>query len=208
MSMNPKQAQRLLGLLCTKAPRQAAESILEFLADDSGAGRAALFSVADDSDCSLFCGKEIDQNDLDWCDGMWQQSWKRLVKGFAVREELRLLYPIRHENSVVGLLYVEAADVDEATIMDVAPSLSDSIVRARVGMNHTAITGYVESTPLDEMERDKLKLLFRKHEFRHALVARVLEMNRVSLYRRLEKYGLREWVASGRAAFRASLTSR
>ncbi len=200
--MRPKQVEAFLGLMRAKAPRQTAEALLEFLANDSSAVSAALFAVSEDA-CELFSGSSIDQEALDWCYSTWNESSRRLSKGFAVQEEMRILYPIKHGDEVVGLVFIEAPYTEETTILDVSASIADSLLRARCNPMQSAVQGYVEHTPLDEMEKEKLKLLFQRHEFRHARVARALNTSRVTLYRRLDKYGLREFVEAGREMFRA-----
>lgn len=203
-SMMPPLAQQMLTLLCAKAPRQAAESILEFLANDSGSTGAALFSVSD-AECALFYGKEIDGQVLDWCYAKWRESSRRLLNGFSVREDLKVILPISgSDRTVVALVYLEAAAVDEATALDVSPALADAVLRAQSGPIRSVISGYVEHTPLDEMERERLKLLFSRYEYFIARVARALGVSTQTIYRRLDKYGLREWVSKGRRAFQAA----
>jgi hypothetical protein len=188
--MKPNLAQRVLGLMTQKAPRQAAEALLEYLANDSGASGAALFTVDDDA-CALFIGAPISQDGLDWCFGAWSKSKTKLKDGFSVQKEARSLFPLRANAAhLVGLVYIEAPHVEELPLLEVSPDLTAALLRCQNGPCSTALDDYIQNTPRDEFERKKLELLLNAHEWNISRVARILGYTRITVYRHLERLGI------------------
>jgi hypothetical protein len=199
--MKSTQAQRLLGLLSAKAPRQLAESLLEYLSLSASTSVVALFEVTEDV-CRLFACTALAQEGLDWCFTSWKASEAKLVDGFSVVDGHRFLYPLKKGPSVVALLYMESPEVDLSPILDVADHLANAVVASRAGPSASAVDVYLSNTPPEEIERRKMELLCERLEWNIARVARSLRVTRPTVYRSLERLGLMDWVQAMRDRYR------
>jgi hypothetical protein len=180
-------AQRVLELMTKKAPRQAAEALLEYLSMDSDASGAALFTV-DESACTLFLGAPINQEGVDWCFEVWTKSQVQLKAGFSVQHEHRRLFPLMLGGSCVGLLHIEATHFEEVHLLEVAADLASSLVRCQT--RTSAIEDYLQNTPSNEIDRKRLELLLSRHEWNISRVARILGYARITVYRHMERFGI------------------
>lgn len=195
--MDLPEARDLLSRLSARAPRQAVETLLEFLATSHAADRAAVFS-ADEDRLSLFFGRSMEQGALDWTHDVWRRLGLKLAHGFEIREGYQSLIPILRAKVLVAVLYIEAPAIHMETVFDVSAQLADAIHYSRGVVVQGAVDAYLEATPEDEIQRQKIKLLLEKNEHNLSRVARLLCITRNALYRRMEVLGIeRERVLKG-----------
>jgi hypothetical protein len=161
--LKPQTAEMVVRLMVAKDPRRSAESILEFLMSVSTAQAGAVFMV--DTGPTLFVGRGIAQEALDWTAACWGQEWKRLKEGRFSRSDGRLLLPVLRRDHLTALIYLEADQVDLQSLSAVSCLLGDAVVRGlRQNISPSAVETYLEQTPTEEIERRRsfisLALLF------------------------------------------------
>jgi hypothetical protein len=176
-------------LMVAKDPRRSADTILEFLMSVSAARGGAIFTVG--AAPTLFVGRGIAQEALDWTTACWGQEAKRLEEGRLSRSDGRLLLPVLRRDRLAALVYLEANQVDLQSLSAVSGLLSDAVVRAsRQAVSSSAVETYLEQTPTEEIERRRLVILLERHEWNVARVARELRLTRTTIYKRLAAFGI------------------
>lgn len=172
-----------------RAPKQAVETLLEFLALSHGAERAAVF-VAEGDRLAYFVGRSMEQVDLDWANRTWRHAYALLARGFETRVLTRSMIPIMRQKKIEGVLYLDAPAIHMETFLDVSQQLADAIFHSRGVLAQSAVDAYLESTPEEEIQRQKIVLLLAKNEHNLSRVARILKITRQALYRRMEVLGI------------------
>jgi hypothetical protein len=189
--MDLPAARDLLSRLSARAPRQAAETLLEFLKTDHAARLAALFTPDGDEDgLVLFGCTWFEQAAQDWVHRAWRKRRAQLRRGIEIQDGDHALVPIMRANALAGLLYLETPQINMETVLDVSDPLAEALLRATCSAAQHPIDQYLGSTPQDEIERRKLLLLLDRYEWRISQVARVLKVQRQTVYRRLEKLNI------------------
>jgi hypothetical protein len=187
--LKPQSAEMVVRLMVAKDPRRSADSILEFLMSVSAAQAGAIFTV--DSAPTLFVGRGIAQEALDWTAVCWGQEGKRLKEGRLSRSDGRLLLPVLRRDRLMALVYLEADQVDLQSLSAVSGLLGDAVVRGlRQNISPSAVETYLEQTPTEEIERRRLVILLDRHEWNVARVARELHLTRTTIYKRLTTFGI------------------
>lgn len=198
-------------------PRRLAERTLEVVMSLHNGRSGAVFS-RDADQVTLFASRGIDQNVLDAVKTVWSRYRDSLQKGetFYVADrssERRLpkaelergaavslvVVPVFDGDELVALLYVDSRDPHFCEGHDltrlakfsriVAKAVADSSVR--VEGERTPAEGweaYLERTPVDDIEREKLLLLLNRNEWNIARVARLMGLTRRTIYLRLARY--------------------
>ncbi len=183
--MKERSKELLVRVLVAKDPRQSADMILEVLMGANATQAGAIFSL--DSEPKLFVGRGIAQAALDWTSERWARDCKALQAGRMCRGESCLLFPLAHNDGVVGLLYLEVPQADLESVAEVSGLLAEAMI---AGHGQTArqsvLENYLEQTPEDEIERRKLILLLDRHEWNVSRVARELRKTRSTIYHRME----------------------
>jgi DNA-binding phage protein len=187
--MDLPQTRSLLSSLSARAPRQAVETLIEYLASAHCAERAAVF-VADEERIALYFGRSMAQGALDWTHDRWKWHSTKLARGFEIREGDQSLIPIMREKALVAVLYLEASAIHMETVLDVSVQLADAVLHSRTTVAQGAVDAYLEVTPEDEIQRQKIMLLLAKNEHNLSRVARLLNITRQALYRRMEVLGI------------------
>lgn len=198
-------------------------------------GRSAAVFSCEEGRLTLFASRGIDQHVLDGVDGVWSRLAASLRDGEAVyvaerKSEVRLpkpaepggpaslvVAPVHADERLVGLVYIDSLEPRFCTPHDLerlakfgrifAKALTDvEPAEERVqGRLAAAWDSYLERTPVDDIEREKLLLLLNRNEWNIARVARLMGVTRRTIYLRLARYNVpRERVRKtrGRAALR------
>lgn len=195
--MDLAETRDLLARLSARAPRQAVDTLLEFLALEHSARLAALFRPEDDV-LKLFGARALDQHAIDWAQRSWTQAGEQLARGSAFQDGGHVLVPIMRGPSLIALLYLETPVVHHEVVLDVEGTLAAAILRAGTFSPPSPIDDYLETTPEPEIARRKMVLLCERHEWNLSRVARALGLSRQGIYRRLETLGItRERVPKG-----------
>ena len=209
-------------------PRRLAERTLEVVMSLNNGRSGAVFSCEDDR-VTLFASRGIDQAVLDAVQKIWDRYKDSLRKGetFYVPDratDRRLpadqgdrpaasslaTVPVFEGESLVALLYVDSLDPHFCASHDlerlakfsriVAKAVTDNATpRERARTHGDAWETYLERTPVEDMEREKLLLLLNRNEWNIARVARLMGVTRRTIYLRLQRYNIpRERVSKGR----------
>jgi transcriptional regulator with GAF, ATPase, and Fis domain len=203
-------------------PRRLAERTLEVVMSLLNGRSGAVFAC--DPDPVLFASRGIDQSVLDTIPVVWkgQEAAFRRGETFYVADratERRLpqsdrqgsasfaVAPVIDEDALIALLYVDSNEPHFCDTHDlerlnkfsriVAKAVTETAPRRGTGPD--AWETYLERTPVEDMEREKLLLLLNRNEWNIARVARLMGVTRRTVYLRLQRYNIpRERVPKGR----------
>jgi DNA-binding protein Fis len=206
-------------------PRRLAERTLEVVMSLLNGRAGAVFTC--DGEVTLFASRGIDQAVLEIVPASWASQKNGFRKGemFYVPDratERRLpasvserpgpasfaIVPVLEDESLLALLYVDsqephfcdAHDLDRLSKFSriVAKSVNDTASPVR-GDGSDSWEAYLERTPVEDMEREKLLLLLNRNEWNIARVARMMGVTRRTVYLRLQRYNIpRERVPKSR----------
>ncbi len=129
---------------------------------------------------------------------------RRLDKKFAAERggpTSFAIVPVFEGESLVALLYVDSLDPHFLTVADlerlkkftriVAKAVGDSSNHdERAQERAEAWETYLERTPVEDLEREKLLLLLNRNEWNIARVARLMGVTRRTIYLRLQRYNI------------------
>jgi len=207
-------------------PRRLAERTLEVVMSLLNGRAGAVFTIAEDQ-VVLFASRGIDQAVLDLAPVIWglqkdgfnrgetlyvpeRATDRRLPPAAAERPGPAsfAVVPVLHDEALIALLYVDGHephfcdthDLDRLSKFSriVAKSVTDTTAPRRGG-GPDAWEAYLERTPVEDMEREKLLLLLNRNEWNIARVARMMGVTRRTVYLRLQRYKIpRERVAKSR----------
>jgi transcriptional regulator with GAF, ATPase, and Fis domain len=198
-------------------PRRLAERTLEVVMSLSNGRSGAVFSREGER-MTLFASRGIDQHVLEAVETIWSRFRDTLQKGelFYVpdkgadrrfKKDERggptsfALVPIFEADRLVALLYVDSLDPHFCTTHDlerlkkfsriVAKAVGESGAEPQpTGNKAEAWEAYLERTPVEDMEREKLLLLLNRNEWNIARVARLMGVTRRTIYLRLQRYNI------------------
>jgi hypothetical protein len=207
-------------------PRRLAERTLEVVLSLVNGRCGAVFTCTESSDgVNLFASKGIDQAVLDIMPAVWTSQGDSLRQGEALYVADRALerrvtlpvaaptsfavVPVFDDETLVALLYVDGVEAHFCDAQDLerlgkfsrilAKAVTDVATPAPAGPSAESWEAYLERTPVEDMEREKLLLLLNRNEWNIARVARMMGVTRRTVYLRLQRYGIpRERVAKTR----------
>ena len=209
-------------------PRRLAERTLEVVMSLLNGRAGAVFTAADDG-VTLFASRGIDQAVLDIVPAAWAAQKDGLRRGETLyvpdrATERRLpaaaaerpgpasfaIVPVLEDEALLALLYVDSQEPHFCDAHDlerlskfsriVAKSVNDTASPpAGGGGSSDSWEAYLERTPVEDMEREKLLLLLNRNEWNIARVARMMGVTRRTVYLRLQRYNIpRERVPKSR----------
>jgi GAF domain/Bacterial regulatory protein, Fis family len=199
-------------------PRRLAERTLEVVMSLTNGRSGAVFAY-EDGRIALFASKGIDQHVLDGANSVWASQKETLQSGQTfyvpdVNSERRLpksdgagpvsfvMVPVMNtEGSLSAVLYVDSQDPHFCTTQDLERlSKFSRIIAKAVGEDASSVErapsraeaweSYLERTPVEDMEREKLLLLLNRNEWNIARVARLMAVTRRTIYLRLQRYNI------------------
>jgi DNA-binding NtrC family response regulator len=104
------------------------------------------------------------------------------------------------DEDVVALIYVDSLEPHFCTPQDIdrlgkfariiAKAVADRPEGQRVPTRAEAWETYLERTPVEDMEREKLLLLLNRNEWNIARVSRLMGVTRRTIYLRLQRYAI------------------
>jgi transcriptional regulator with GAF, ATPase, and Fis domain len=215
-------------------PRRLAERTLEVVMSLTN-GRSGAVFAHDQGRIALFASRGIDQHVLDAANAVWsgQQETlqsgqtfyvpdvntdRRVPKGDGTGPVSFAMVPVPGNEGLAAVLYVDSLDPHFCTAQDlerltkfsriIAKAVGETTPAAEhVPTRAEAWESYLERTPVEDMEREKLLLLLNRNEWNIARVARLMGVTRRTIYLRLQRYNIpRERVPKTRPR-RAAATS-
>jgi Bacterial regulatory protein, Fis family/GAF domain len=197
-------------------PRRLAERTLEVVMSLSN-GRSGAVFTHQDGKVTLFASRGIDQHVLDAIQTVWSRFRESFVAGetfyaadLATDRRLKAserggaasltVVPVFEGDELVALLYVDSLDPHFCTAQDLermskfsrilAKAVGDTGVPEPRGGRSEAWETYLERTPVEDMEREKLLLLLNRNEWNIARVSRLMGVTRRTIYLRLQRYNI------------------
>ena len=186
--MRARLAEGIVRALVARAPRQVADFLLDFVMNLSSAQSGAVFLAG--RELSLFSSSGITQSGLDWVSDCWERSRQDLRTGSVLSREDDWLVPARQEDDLVALVYLRAAKPDYDGVVEVTPLLAEAAAQGRAAPESSPVDTYLESALQEDIERRRLVLLLRRHEWNISRVARELGVTRQTVYNRLQALGI------------------
>jgi transcriptional regulator with GAF, ATPase, and Fis domain len=198
-------------------PQRLAERTVEIILSLTHGRCAAVFRI-DAGRLVLFASRGVDQAALDAAHADWNARAAALASGEMFyaptasesgAPEARAAVPIRSDDAVVGILYVDSAESHFLDAADCQRLVKFTRILARAlaapampaGERPRGWERYLERTSVEDMERERLLLLLERNEWNIARVARLMQVTRRTVYLRLARYGVaRERVRKGRPA--------
>ena len=204
-------------------PRRLAERTLEVVMALVNGRSGGVFAAADER-LTLFASRGIDKHVLDAVETLWGRAKDQIRRGQPIYvpdtrtdKELRsataggpaslAMFPVFDGEELVALLYVDSAEPQFCPPSDVERLAKFSRMLARAVRPETEPAAreasgweaYLERTPVEDIERQKLLLLLNHNEWNIARVARLMGVTRRTVYLRLQRYNIpRERVAKTR----------
>ena len=206
-------------------PRRLAERTLEVVMSLTNGRAGAVFTRSEDR-MALFASRGIDQEVLDVVQNVWG-SFRDSLQGNEVfyvpdrPNDRRLprpeagsvpaaftVVPVFHDEELIALLYVDSLDPhfcaghDLERLQKFSRIVAKAVTDSGDGRPRTSVDAwetYLERTPVEDMEREKLLLLLNRNEWNIARVARMMGVTRRTVYLRLQRYNIpRERVPKSR----------
>lgn len=216
-------------------PRHLAERTIEVVMSLIN-GRSGAVFTKDGERVALFASRGIDQHVLDAIQMIWSrfresfeksetfyvpdyENDRRLDKlpGSGLPPASMAVVPVFYEEALAALLYVDSFDPHFCTVHDLERmgKFSKIIAKAvtqtedvRTSARSQGWEAYLERTPVEDMEREKLLLLLNRNEWNIARVARLMSVTRRTIYLRLQRYNVpREKVPKTRPRLRPAPTT-
>jgi GAF domain-containing protein len=207
-------------------PRRLAERTLEVIMSLTNGRSGAVFAREGDQ-LVLFASRAIDQHVLNASQAVWTRHGDALKRGetFYVSDwgaDRRIpppvgrggpasfaVVPTFEGEELIAVLYVDSLDPhfceehDLARLQKfsriIAKAVRESSSEATQVASSDLWETYLERTPVEDMEREKLLLLLNRNEWNIARVARLMGVTRRTVYLRLQRYNIpRERVPKGR----------
>jgi Bacterial regulatory protein, Fis family/GAF domain len=199
-------------------PRRLAERTLDVIMSLNN-GRSGAVFARDGDRVALFASRGIDQHALDNVQNVWSAFREQLEQDetFYVPDrstERRLpapdgsvggpssfaVVPVFDAEELQALLYVDSLDPHFCAPHDlerlrkfsriVAKAVADNAPIEERSQSSKAWETYLERTPVEDMEREKLLLLLNRNEWNIARVARLMGVTRRTIYLRLQRYNI------------------
>ena len=208
-------------------PRRLAERTLEVVMSLLN-GRSAAVFTSTGNDVTLFASRGIDQPVLEIVPLAWASQKEALRRGELIYVPDRtaerrvstlpadrpgpasfVIVPVIEDEALLAVLYVDSQDPHFCDAHDlerlgkfsriVAKSVHDSSSPRPAAGSGDSWEAYLERTPVEDMEREKLLLLLNRNEWNIARVARMMGVTRRTVYLRLQRYNIpRERVPKSR----------
>jgi len=195
-------------------PQRLGERTLEVVMALVDGRSSGLFEVAADQRLTLFASRGIDQHVLDAVEALWPRAKDQLWRGQSIyvpdtatdRDLARVtaggpgslaMFPVFDGEALVALLYMDGAEPHFCNAGEVERLAQFSRMLARTVKPAAAPTAarepldwesYLERTPVQDIERQKLLLLLKRNEWNIARVARLMGVTRRTIYLRLQRY--------------------
>ena|SRR5437899_5885254 len=201
-------------LVVGEDPHRLAERTLEVVMVLVNGRSGGVFATSDER-LTLFASRGIDQYVLDAVHTLWGRGKEQLGRGqplyvpsCGADRDLAAgnaggpaslaVFPVFDGEDLVALLYVDSQEPHFCQPHDVErlAKFSRLLARAlrpdaeRVARERMGWEAYLERTPVQDIEREKLLLLLNRNEWNIARVARLMGVTRRTVYLRLRRYNI------------------
>jgi hypothetical protein len=195
----------VLARLAAAEPRLAIEEALKLLIQHTQATSAGLFLGADraaEPETRLLWGQAIDQDCLERVREAWSADRERLARRDPVWHAQWCLWPLEGAEGPVLVYLASARSLSVEAVTRSIVGLADVLqTAARAGVTRPApaaseaplrdeVEWYLAATPPEHVARRQLELLLHQNQWNLSRVARALGVTRVTVYRKLAKFGI------------------
>jgi GAF domain-containing protein len=194
-------------------PRRVAERTLEVLMALVNGRSGGVFAAAKER-LTLFASRGIDQHVLDAVETLWTRGKETPrrgqpiyvpdcgadgdLAGAAGGPASLAVFPVFDGEELVALLYLDSAETHFCQPSDVERlgKFSGMLAKAvrpdaePAAREAAGWEAYLERTPVQDIERQKLLLLLNRNEWNIARVARLMGVTRRTIYLRLQRYNI------------------
>lgn len=186
--------------------RQLGERTLEVILAMTRGRAAAIFRPQKDA-VTLFASRGIDQSVLDAMQSIWKAQRELLENGQSVCspdrrgertggfEHAVAIVPVREADVLLALLWVDSDRPDfnpsaqAPRLVRFARLIARAVQPTDSGAEEREVwQEYLERTPVEDMEREKMLLLLERNEWNIARVSRLMGVTRRTVYLRLARY--------------------
>ena len=204
--------EQFADLVAAEDPHRLAGRTLEVVMMLVNGRSGGVFAAAGER-LTLFASRGIDQHVLDAVQTLWGRGKDQLRRGHPLYvpdcgadQDLSAagvdgpaslaVFPVFDGDDLVALLYVDSLEPHFCEPHDVErlAKFSRLLARAvrpdagRVSRERMGWEAYLERTPVEDIEREKLLLLLNRNEWNIARVARLMGVTRRTVYLRLQRY--------------------
>jgi hypothetical protein len=178
----------IAAVLLAQAPRQQAASVLTLLVVRSQARSGAVLALREGRLVLFASSRDLTAEAIaDGC-ALWQRSRAAIEGGTFVTSGEHLVAPIRSDDRLLALLYLETATAFEASSVKAFEMTFAKAIEADA-------TG-LQSDPHDlllaspQQDKERLIAMLNRNEWNIARVARLMGVTRRTVYLRMERYGI------------------
>lgn len=183
---------RAMGALVADDPRRGAEVALTLLLTNLGAPAGCVYRCSG-ARIALWVSRGIDQDDLERVASTWEDASESVLAGNAFSDDEFSLMPVANESGqVLGVVYVGSRRP-----LRIEPSVTNALMplfRIALSMpddsSRKPFDDYLQSISPDQVARHQLTLMLDRNEWNIARVARMLQVERATVYSRMKRLGI------------------
>jgi hypothetical protein len=143
----------------------------------------------------LVTSRSVDQEVLDTVQMVWARFRPRLEAGKAVAVDGQtwVLLPVMAQRELIGAVYLDAVDpvlCPESERERLLGLVARAVAEVPPSASGQVWNGLLETLPANALAREQLRSALENNEWNVARVARLMHVTRVTIYRRIERYGL------------------
>ena len=178
----------IAAVLLAQAPRQQAASVLTLLVVRSQARSGAVLALREGRLVVFASSRDLSAEAIAEAYALWQRSRSTIEAGTHVQSGDHLVAPIRADERLLALLYLEGATAFEPSSVKAFEMTFAKAIEADA-------TG-LQSDPHDlllaspQQDKERLIAMLNRNEWNIARVARLMGVTRRTVYLRMERYGI------------------
>jgi hypothetical protein len=185
---------RAMSALIANDPRRGADVALTLLLSNVGAPAGCVYRCAG-ARLELWVSRGIDQLDLERVAATWDDARESVLAGHAFLDNEYSLMPVVEQNDnghVLGVVYVGSRRPIrvEASVTTALMPLFRNALSVAADAPRESFDDYLQSVSPEQVARHQLTVLLDRHEWNIARVARVLRVERATVYSRMQRYGI------------------
>jgi hypothetical protein len=185
---------RAMGALVADDPKRGAEVALGLLLINLGAPAGCVYRCSG-ARIELWVSRGIDQRDLERVAATWDDASESVLAGHAFSENEYSLMPVLNGNGtdqVLGVIYVGSRrplTIEPSVITALMPIFRNAL-RVATDTPRESFDDYLQSVSPEQVARHQLTVMLDRNEWNIARVARVLRVERATVYSRMRRLGI------------------
>jgi hypothetical protein len=183
---------RAMGALVADDPRRGAEVALGLLLTNVGAPAGCVYRCFS-ARIELWVSRGIDQVDLERVSSTWEDASESVLAGHSFSDDEFALMPVADSNGqVLGIVYVGSRRplANDPSVMTALMPLFRNALLAPPEAPRESFDDYLTTISPEQVARHQLAVMLDRHEWNIARVARILRVERATVYSRMRRYGI------------------